>query len=338
MKYIILGAGQAGCTAAKTLRENSPESEILLFDRDTAGLYAKMRLPEFVAGLLPEAKLILSDEKAFRAMNIEPHFGVKVTAVRPDQHRIETEDGRNFSYDKLIFATGADAFVPPVKGLDRVESFTLRTLADARRIAAKAECANASALVIGGGLLGLEAAWALRQRGFAVTVSEFMNRLLPRQLNEAQSAVLLEKLGSLDLKIKLGVSLESVEPCGKGQVTAHFSDGSSAGCSLLLFSAGIRPQVSLAAAAGLDIGRAIKINHQLQTSDPDIFAAGDCAELDGITPGLWLAARDQGTALGKILTGKQDRFDLPVYTPILKIGGIQLKEICREAAQNENVR
>ena len=148
MKFIILGAGQAGCTAAKTIRENSPEAEILIFDRGRTGLYAKMRLPEFVAGLLPESKLILSDEKAFRAMDIEPYFGVNVAAVRPDLHRIETEDGRHFSYDKLIFATGADAFVPQVEGLGRVESFTLRTLDDARRIAAKAECANASALVI----------------------------------------------------------------------------------------------------------------------------------------------------------------------------------------------
>ncbi len=334
MKYIILGAGQAGFAAAKTIRDNSPDAEIQIFDRDTAGLYAKMRLPEFVAGSLPEAKLILTDENAFRAMRIEPHFGVKVTAVKRDAHRIETEDGREFSYDKLIFATGANAFVPPVKGLDQVESFTLRTLDDARRIAAKAEGKDLSALVIGGGLLGLEIAWALRQRGFSVTVAEFMNRLLPRQLNEAQSAVLLEKLGSLDLRFKLGVSLESVEPGGEGIVRAHFSDGSAIDCSLLLFSAGIRSQISLAAGSGLEIGRAIKVNHQLQTSDPDVYAAGDCAELDGVTPGLWLAARDQGIALGKILTGKLERFELPVYTPILKIGGIQLKEICREAAQN----
>jgi len=334
MKFIILGAGQAGFAAAKTIRDNSPDTEIQIFDQDTAGLYAKMRLPEFVAGSLPEAKLILTDENAFKAMRIEPHFGVKVTAVRRDARRIVTEDGREFSYDKLIFATGATAFVPPVNGLELVESFTLRTLNDARRIAAKAEGENLSALVIGGGLLGLEIAWALRQRGFSVTVSEFMNRLLPRQLNEAQSAILLDKLGSLDLQFKLGASLGSVEPCGGGRVRAHFSDGSAIECSLLLFSAGIRSRITLAAEAGLEIGRAIKVNHQLQTSDPDVYAAGDCAELDGVTPGLWLAARDQGIALGKILTGKLERFELPVYTPILKIGGIQLKEICREAAKN----
>ena len=335
MKIIILGAGQAGFMTAKTLRDNDPDVQIQIFDRDTAGLYAKMRLPEFVAGVLPEAKLILSDAEAFRKMNIEPFFGVKIAAVEPEKHLVKAEDGREFRYDKLVFATGANAFVPPVKGLDRVESFTLRTLDDARKIAAKAEAGgNPSALVIGGGLLGLETAWALRQRGFAVTVSEFMDRLLPKQLNEAQSAILLQKLSGLELDVKLGVSLESVEPIGTDQVQAHFSDGSAKTCSLLLFSAGIRSQISLAAEAGLAIGRAIKVDHQLRTSDPDIYAAGDCAELDGTTPGLWLAARDQGMALGKILTGKQERFDLPVYTPILKIGGIQLKEICREAGQS----
>lgn len=333
MKFVVLGAGQAGFMTAKTIRENDPEAQIQIFDQDTAGLYAKMRLPEFVAGLLPEAKLILSDEQSFKAMNIEPYFGVKITAVRRDRRRIVAEDGREFEYDKLIFATGASAFVPSVKGLDQVESFTLRTLEDARKIAAKAGNGGASALVVGGGLLGLETAWALRQRGFSVTVAEFMNRLLPRQLNEEQSAELLKRLSTLELQVKLGVSLESVESCGPGRVRARFSDGSMCECSLLLFSAGIRSQVSLAAEAGLEVGRAIKVDHQLRTSDPAVYAAGDCAELDGVTPGLWVAARDQGMALGKILTGKQERFDSPTYTPILKIGGIQLKEICRTTAQ-----
>ena len=333
MKYIVLGAGQAGFMTAKTIRDNDSGAQIQIFDADPAGLYAKMRLPEFVAGTLPEAKLILADDAAFRAMNIEPFLGVEVTSVRRADRCVTTADGREFYYDKLIFATGANAFVPPVQGLDQVESFTLRTLSDARRIAAKCTGADPSALVIGGGLLGLEAAWALRQRGFAVTVAEFMDRLLPRQLNEAESAVLLRKLGGMELNFKLGVSLRSVAPAA-GRIRAVFSDGSEIVCSLLLFSAGIRSQTALAAAAGLEIGRAIKVDHQLRTSDPDIYAAGDCAELDGATPGLWLAARDQGAALGRILTGKQDRFDPPAYTPILKIGGIQLKEICREAAQS----
>ena len=333
MKYIILGAGQAGCMTAKTIRDNAPDAQIQIFDADSTGLYAKMRLPELVAGTLPEARLILTDAEAFRASGIEPFLGVKVASVDPAGHEIVTADGRRFPYDKLIFATGADAFVPPVEGLDQIESFTLRTLADARKIVAKAGTAGASALVIGGGLLGLEAAWALRQRGLTVTVAEFMPRLLPRQLNEAESAVLLEKLSGLELRFKLGVSLQSVEKTADGRTLAHFSDGSAETCSLLLFSAGIRSQVSLASAAGLKIGRAIQVDHQLRTSEPDIYAAGDCAELDGVTPGLWLAARDQGGALGKILTGKLDRFESPVYSPMLKIGGIQLKDIRREAAE-----
>ena len=333
MKYIILGAGQAGCMTAKTIRDNVPDAQVQIFDADSTGLYAKMRLPELVAGTLPEAKLILTNAEAFRASGIEPFLGVKVASVDPAGHEIVTADGQHFSYDKLIFATGADAFVPPVEGLDRIESFTLRTLADARKIVAKAETAGASALVIGGGLLGLEAAWALHQRGLTVTVAEFMPRLLPRQLNEAESAVLLEKLSGLELRFKLGVSLQSVEKGADDRTLAHFSDGSTESCSLLLFSAGIRSQVSLAAEAGLKIGRAIQVDHQLRTSEPDIYAAGDCAELDGVTPGLWLAARDQGIALGKILTGKLDRFESPVYSPMLKIGGIQLKDIRREAAE-----
>ena len=101
MKYIVLGAGQAGFMTAKTIRDNDPQAQIRIFDADPAGLYAKMRLPEFVAGSLPEAKLILADEAAFRSMNIESFLGVGVTSVRRADHCVVTADGREFDYDKI---------------------------------------------------------------------------------------------------------------------------------------------------------------------------------------------------------------------------------------------
>lgn len=328
MKYIILGAGQAGFMTAKTIRENDAESDIFVFDTEKCGLYSKVRLPEFVAGTIPEVKLMLADEKAFHALNIQTFFGTQVSLIHRNVHQIQIEGGQLFPYDKLVLATGADAFIPPVNDLDLVRYFKLRTLDDARRIIETAEAGYRKALVVGGGLLGLETAWALTQRGCNTTVSESMSRLLPKQLNEKQSAVLTEKLSGMGLKFKLNTSLSSVEKTDDGNIRAVFNDGFAMECSLLLFAAGIRARTDLAKKAKLEVGRAVQVNHRLQTSDPDIFAAGDCAEIDGVTPGLWAAAKDQGTALGEILTGKRDHFEMPAYSPALKIAGLPVKDIC----------
>ncbi len=325
-KVIVLGAGQAGYTAARTVKQNLPDTEIRIFEEETGGLYARMRLPEFVAGILPEEKLFLARESAFREMGFQSHFGVTVERVDRQNRQVFVSGAGPFPYDILIFATGARAFVPPVKGLETVESLTFRTLQDARRIVEKAGQTD-NTLVIGGGLLGLEAAWSLCCRGLKVTVSEFMNRLLPRQLEEDQSSVLLEKLGGTGIEFHLGISLEEVSPAGK-RIRAKFSDGSVLECGFLLFSAGIRPRTELASACGLKVNYGIVADNRLCTSDPDIHAIGDCAEVEGKIPGLWIAAKDQGTALGQILAGKLDRFTPPAYSPSLKIAGIQLKEIC----------
>lgn len=325
-KVIILGAGQAGFTAAKAVKQNLPDTEITLFDEETGGLYARIRLPEFVVGTLPEEKLFLTPESVFRDMGLTTHFGVTVERVDRTGRQVSVSGVGAFPYDILIFATGARAYVPPVKGLETVECLSLRTLADARRIVEKAGQAR-DALVIGGGLLGLEAAWALCCRGLKVSVSEFMDRLLPKQLEKEQSSALLEKLDGTGLKFHLGVSLEEVSPAN-GRILAKFSDGSSLECGLLLFSAGIRSRTELASSCGLNVRHGIVVDDRLRTSDPAIYAIGDCAEVEGETPGLWLAAKDQGVALGQILAGTLERFTPPVYTPTLKIGGIQLKELC----------
>ena len=327
MKYIILGAGQAGFMTAKTIRENDAESDIFVFDTEKCGLYSKVRLPEFVAGTIPEGKLMLANEEAFHALNIQTFFGTQVSLIHRNVHQIQIEGGQLFPYDKLILATGADAFIPQVNDLDLVRYFKLRTLNDAKRIIETAETGHKKVLIVGGGLLGLEAAWALTQRGCDATVAEFMDRLLPKQLNGKQSAVLQEKLSGMGMKFKLNTSLNSVEKVNDGTIRAVFNDGFAMECSLLLFAAGIRARTDLAKKAKLEVGRAIQVNHRLQTS-PDICAAGDCAEIDGITPGLWMAARDQGIALGEILTGKRNHFDPPAYSPALKIAGLPVKDIC----------
>lgn len=331
MKILIFGAGQAGVSAAKKCIQTMPGAEVLIFDGDTHGLYAKMRLPEYLAGKLPAEKLILMSETAMREFGMEPHLGETVEEVFPERKQIRSSAGKVYSYDKLIFASGAKAFVPPVDGVASVEALTLRTLSDADRILEKSGTSR-NAVVIGGGLLGLEAAWALKERGLDVTVIECMDRLLPRQLDEVESAVLLEKLNGTGLNFKIGVCVSRLEPgSAPGTAAVTVSDGSVIETGLLLFSAGIRSEIPVAVKCGLKINRGILVDDRFQTSCPDIYAVGDCAELEGRTWGLWIAAKDQAEALAEILAGTRESFRSPVYAPNLKISGIQLKEICSEA-------
>ena len=322
MKYVVIGAGVAGVTAAKKLKENLPESQIVVLDAEGAGLYSRMRLPEVLAGKLPEAKLILSSGDSLKSLGIE-WIPETAASFDPSAKTVALADGSLLSYDVLILAVGASAFQPPVKGA--VPGMTFRNMEDLHRILKEAEHAK-SAVLIGGGLLGLEAAHALRVRGLSISVVEYMPRLLPRQLNEEESKILRMKFEEMGDRIYTGASVESLEKVPDGW-KAHLSSGEVLEGGLVLFSAGIRSNLKLAQDAGAQVDRGIVVGKRLETSLPDVYAVGDCAQLDGTVYGLWMASKDQGNAVAEILSGRMDSYTPSVYVPNLKIPGIQLKEI-----------
>lgn len=313
MKVLVIGCGAAGFYAAKRLKKNDPELQVTLLEAAEYALYSKMRLPEYVAGTLPREKLFLgnTDDLDFKT-------GENVVAIDRTAKQVTTSSGAVYEYDKLILATGAAANIPPVEGL-KENARVLRTMTDADALAVST---GKTALVLGGGLLGLEAAWALKNRGMEVTVAEVMDRLLPRQLNETESARLLTAFEEMGYKIALGASAIS---CSADTVTMQ--DGRSFTADLILVSAGIAPNKALAESAGLDCGRGIKVDSSLRTNDPDIYAVGDCAEIDGRTIGLWMASKDQGEAAADIICGVRESFVLPAYNPKLKVSGIDFNKI-----------
>ncbi len=324
MKNItIVGCGIAGFTAAKFLRIKAPDAEIVLLDSGTHGLYSRIRLPEVLAGTLPEEKLVLSSPEAIRALGIDFRPSCEVSAIHPEQKRLAFSGSQTLAYDTLILATGADAALPPIQGAE--QNMTLRSLEDVQRILRQMPDRK-FATVIGGGLLGLEAAHALLQRGQKVTIIEMQPRLLPRQLSEAESAILSRKFDELGYRVFTGRSTELLARTADGW-RIRLDDGTEFETELILISAGIRPRAELAKAAGAQIDRGIIVDDRFATSLPDVYAIGDCAQFDGKVNGLWAAAKDQGTALAAILAGEQEKFISPVYEPSLKIPGIKLKEI-----------
>ena len=328
MKYLIVGCGPAGAFAAKNLRTLLPEAEITLLDSSEQGLYARMRLPEYLSGTLPEEKLILSNPESFEKLNIRCCFGKEAVSIDRTGKCLLLEDGSTLPYDKLILATGSDAFVPPVEGISNCRHYVLRSLEDAAQIRSRCgEGLPCGVLIVGGGLLGLEAAVSLVKCNVPVAVAECSDRLLRLQFTGKGSALLQKRLEEMGIVFHLQETLSSVQEGAASCIECTFASGKVLKSSLLLFSAGIRPRIRLAAAAGLETGRGIKVNRQLQTSDENIYAIGDCAELNGMIPGLWLAARDQAMALSSILAGKQELFEMPVYKPEPKLSSISLKEI-----------
>jgi len=315
MKIAVCGAGAAGSYAVKRFRLDLPEAEILLFDAAPTGFYAKMRLPEYLAGTLPREKLILSSPEQMADWGVELHLGEPVTAIDPAAHKLTTVAG-DYSWDVLVLATGAHAFIPPVPGLlasSRVH--VLRELPDADALLALCE-PGLEAAVIGGGLLGLEAACALSKRGLAVSIIESAPRLLPLQMNEEESAVLLSNFTNAGYKVFTGAAVERFD---EAAARLLLKDGTAVPASLVLVSAGIRANLELAKNAGLVCNRGIVVDAALRTSAPDVYAVGDCAELNGVVTGLWLASKDQGEAVADIIAGKLDAMPPKTYRPKPKL-------------------
>ncbi len=324
METIIIGNGPAGYFTATKLAELDPAGKITILEREKEPFYAKIRLSDYVAGKLEREKLYLGTAEALEKKGIRLVQGKDIDSLDTGRKALKA-DGAEWTYDRLVLATGSKAFIPPVNGTGAADIQTLRRLSDADRL--RDCCASkTSALVMGGGLLGLEAAWALKERGVQVTVVEFFPRLLPRQLNEEQAArvqVLLEKAG---LRFILGRTVASVDKKGTGY-EAVLDNGECLEAGFVLASAGVRPEVNLAKDAGIEVNKGIVVNERFETSAPGVYAVGDCAESEGKLFGLWIAATTQANGLAKILAGKADRFENLNYEPILKIPGIDMKAI-----------
>ncbi len=330
MKIVIVGCGIAGFTAAKRLRELDPRAEISVIDREGHGLYSRMRLPETLAGTLPETKLILSSAAAMKSLGIAIFSGISALSFDSEKKTVTLSNGTVLPYDKLILALGATASLPPIEGAQ--PSMLLRSLEDLERLVAAAEKAK-TATVIGGGLLGLENAHALLVRGIRVAIVECMPRLLPKQLTEAESKLLQEKFTEAGYQLCLGRKTLSIHT-ESGLAVVTLDDGTVLRSDMVIISAGISPVTDLAKAAGATVERGIVVNSRFETTLNDVYAIGDCAQIGGVSSGLWIASKDQGAALAEILCGNKNSFELPVYQPSLKIPGIKLNEI-RTAAQNK---
>jgi len=323
MHHLILGNGVAGTTASLEIRKADPSASIRILTEEPYPFYSRIRLPEFLAGAVDEQGLIIRKPSWYKENRIALSLDTRVTAIDPAAREVRTASGEALPYDRLLVATGANSFVPPIAGADKRGVFTLRGLEDARKIRDYAKNSAGNVLLVGGGVLGLEAGYGLMRSGCRITVVEFFPRLLPKQLDEQGAKILQQKLESMGFTFHLDA--RSKEISGKDAAEALLlEDATRISCDMIIISAGIKNNLELLEKHGAGIDRGIVVNDRMETGIPDIYAAGDLVQHRGICYGIWPAAEKQGQTAGINMAGGTAEYHGTVISNTLKVAGIDV--------------
>ncbi|WP_174590670.1 NAD(P)/FAD-dependent oxidoreductase [Methanocella conradii] len=328
---VFIGAGGAGLTAAFIIARKRPETRITLFSRDPVVAYSQCGMP-FVLDNKIESfdRLILYTPEVFKDLGLDVRTGIAVTGVDLDARAITLEGGETVEYGKLVFSTGSTPFIPPVPGVGLRGVHRLLTLEDGRSLARSIEGAK-SAVIIGGGPIGLETAPAFLDRGIEATIVERMPHLMPSALDPDMAVFLEDYLKELGATIITGKGVESIN--GAGKVESVTVGGETIKADLVLMAAGVKPNVELAKKAGIDIGPAggIDVDERFRVKKngkalDDVYAAGDCIEeVNAITGrkvvcAIGTVANRQARFLAEQLMGNDVPYG-PVLCPAITVVG-----------------
>src|SRR4051794_10601351 len=275
---VVVGTGMAGAKVVQEVLARQPDRfSIRMFGAEPHGTYNRILLSSVLGGFKDPDRLWLNTLDWYEEHNVFVHAGVKAETIDRQGQVVVGGDGKVAEpYDVLVLATGSRPFVPPLEGSQKRGVFVFRTLEDCQTIAAYAQDCD-RAVVIGGGLLGLEAARGLLSHGVEVTVVEVAPHLMVQQLDAPAAGLLRRKLEAMGVRVLLGTATTHL--LGNGKVTGlRFKDGTILKTDMVVISCGIRPNVDEARAAGLQVDKAIVVDDQLRTSDPAIYAVGEYAQ------------------------------------------------------------
>lgn len=325
-RYAIIGSGVAGMAAAQAIRTDDPAGSVHVFSDDPDGYYSRPGLAFLLTGEVSEGGLHPYQAGELHRAGIHMHAG-RVAAIHPSEHTIHLQNREKAAYDRLLIATGSEARLPDVAGIGLEGVVKLDTLADARAIYKQAGKAR-RAVVVGGGIIALELVEGLAARGAQVTYFLRGERCWNGVLDPEESAIIEKRLEEQGVTILRRTELAEI--CGnRGRVEAVFTkDGRRLAADLVAAAVGIRARCELAAASGIKTGRGIQVDEQLRTSQADIFAAGDVAEVfDPFTQhfvqdSLWAPARDQGRAAGANMAGGACTYLRPLSMNATRLAGL----------------
>lgn len=325
-RVVVIGNGMAGARFTSELRSLDPRCNITVFGAEPTAAYNRILLSELLAGKVDEDDITLAEPAGV----VDRRDGVSVVEIDRAARVVVADDGSRTPYDALVLATGSIPFVPPIDGLARpggalVDGAALfRNVEDCRRILSIASDAR-RAVVLGGGLLGLEAARGLALRGLEVEILHARRHLMERQIDPDASRVLIRTLRELGVGVRLSVVTDEVVTDDAGRVCAvKLDDETEIAADLLILACGVRPDTSLAQPAGLDLGSGIIVDDLMRTSDPAIYAIGDCAEHRGTVYGLVAPAWDQAKVAAEAITGGAASYTGSRVVTRLKAAGVDL--------------
>lgn len=323
-KLVVIGNGMAGCRAVEELLERDPARyDVTIFGAEPRVNYNRIMLSPVLAGDKTFDEIVINDQSWYDENNITLISGDPVSHIDRENSSVVTATGLVETYDRLMIATGSDPFIIPIPGKDLPGVVTFRDLDDVDKMLAAAE-SGGDAVVIGGGLLGLEAAHGLSLRGMKVTVVHLMPTLMERQLDEAAGWLLKDELESRGQTILTGADTEQILEKDGHVAGIKLKDGREIPADIVVMAVGIRPAVALAKGAGLDVERGIVVDDHMVTSDPAITAVGECVQHRGAVYGLVAPLWEMCKALADKLTDQPSGYEGSVTSTKLKVSGIDL--------------
>jgi nitrite reductase (NADH) large subunit len=322
MKYIIIGNGVAGSTAAYHIRKHDSNGDITIITNEATPFYSRIRLIEYLAGEAVEKDIVIYKREWYEKNNIRLLMNTTADKIDKEKKEVVTSKGERFRFDRLLIATGGFSFVPPITGSDKKGVFTLRTIRDADEIISYSKGMK-KVLIIGGGVLGLEVGNALRKRELHITVIEFFPRLLPRQMDPEGAEILKTQMESMGFIFNLGARSKEIIGDDRAQGLV-LEDGTTIDSDLIIISAGIRPYAELGRKLGLAVNKGLIVNDMMETDIKDIYAAGDLIEHRGMFYGIWPASEKQGEIAGINMAGGNALYEGTTMSNVLKIVGIDL--------------
>lgn len=306
--YLILGNGAAGVSAAEAIRERNETCSIVMVSNESVLSYNRPMLTKSMLASFNPSQLAIHDEKWYQDRNIINVLDKTVKSIDTQAKEVAFSDGLKLKYDKCIYALGSECFVPPIPGHDKEQVVAIRRLSDVVKIGKMLPNVK-HAVVIGGGVLGLEAAWELSKAKCRVTIVEVANQLMGRQLDTGAGDMLKDIILDKGMDIRIGANVEEIE--GEGAVTGvRLAGGEVIPAELAIVSAGVRANTKIAQEAGMQTDRAIVVDEKMHTNLTDIYACGDCAQYEGINYAIWPQALEMGKVAGANAAGDSLAYEI----------------------------
>ncbi len=335
---VIIGNGIAGNSAALAARSRNQEIKITILSKEPHNEYAAGALPDYLSGALEREKVFIKSTTDYEANHIEIGLGIPVETIDAKNKTIKL-GAKSLTYDKLIIATGSTPLIPPVKGHELPGNFVFKTLADTEAII---NYPGSSAVVVGSGAIGVEAALALKKRGYGeVTIVELMDWIMPKSFDEKPARIMEQLINELGVKILTSEKVTAVQ--GAEHVTGIETDRNQLACDVVVWAIGVKPDVDLAKSVGIELGitGGIAVDEYLQTNIKDIYACGDCIETTDIFSHkpvlnlLWDAACKQGKTAGINCTGGHTSYTGSYGVLLTYIGDIPVLSLGLNASHVE---